>query len=295
MVNDWLANKTGAVSERTLFRYRQVVRDFLTHMGPRAEASIASVSPGDIITFRNKLREEGRSVSTCNAIRRMLSVPFDVAHRLGFVPVNPARAVEPLKDRSAKPGREPFTAQESVRLVESAQGDWRGAVLLGATTGLRLGDLANLCWESIDLEAGLLRIETQKTGRVVVLPIHPDFSTWLSGRPRGIGKAPVFPELAGKRIAGRRGLSARFRDIVEAAGITRKVTPREGKGRTLTSKSFHSLRHTFVSALANAGVASEVRQRLAGHSDAKTHGIYTHLELEQLRRAVAKLPSLKAE
>jgi integrase len=294
-LNDWLANKTGAVSGRTLFRYQQVVRDFLTHLGPRAEASIASVSPSDITSFRNKLREEGRSVATCNAIRSMLSVPFDVAHRLGFVPINPVSAVEPLKDRSAKPGREPFTAQESVRLVESAQGDWRGAVLLGATTGLRLGDLANLCWESIDLEAGLLRIETQKTGRVVVLPIHADFANWLSGRPRGIARAPLFPELAGKRIAGRRGLSSQFRDVVEAAGITGRIVMRDGKGRSTNSKTFHGLRHSFVSRLANAGVAPEVRQRLAGHSDAKTHGIYTHLELEQLRRAVAKLPSLKAE
>ena len=135
--NDWLANKTGAVSERTLFRYRQVVRDFLTHWGPRAEASIASVSPATSLPFEIILREEGRSVATCNAIRSMLSVPFEWAHKLGFVPINPVPAVEPLKDRSAKSGREPFTAQESVRLVESAQGDWRGAVLLGATTGLR--------------------------------------------------------------------------------------------------------------------------------------------------------------
>ena len=49
-------------------------------------------------------------MATCNAIRGMLSVPFDVAHRLGFVPINPVSAVEVLKDRSAKPGREPFTA-----------------------------------------------------------------------------------------------------------------------------------------------------------------------------------------
>src|SRR4029077_19266886 len=219
-----LTNKTGAVSERTLVRYRQVIRDFLAFMGARAEAPLASISPGDITSFRNKLREEGRSVATCNAIRGMLSVPFDVAHRLGFVPINPVSAAGPLKDRSAKSGgREPFTAQESVRLVESAQGDWRGAVLLGATSGLRLGDVANLCWESVDLEAGVLRIQTQKTGRMVVLPLHPDFSNWLSGRPRGIAKAPVFPELAGKRISGGRGLSVQFIDIAKAAGINGRI------------------------------------------------------------------------
>ena len=85
-------------------------------------------------------------------------------------------------------------------------------------------------------------------------------------RPRGIGKAPVFPELAGKHIAGRRGLSVQFRDIATKAGITGRVVTREGKGRATNSKTFHALRHTFVSSLANAGVAPDIRQKLAGHS-----------------------------
>ena len=99
--------------------------------------------------------------------------------------------------------------------------------------------------------------------------MHPDFATWLSGRPRGIGKAPVFPELAGKRISGGRGLSVQFRNIVEAAAINGRIVMREGKGRSTHSKTFHGLRHSFISQLANAGVAPEIRQKLAGHSDAE--------------------------
>jgi integrase len=290
-LNDWLTNKTGAISETTLGRYQQVVRDFLTDIGRRAEASIAAVSPGDIIAFRNKLRAEGRSVATCNSIKSMLNAPFESARKLGFIRINPVAAVEPLKERTAKSGREPFTAQEAARVVDAAGGDWRGAVLLGATSGLRLGDVANLCWESVDLAGGLLRIETRKTGKSVVLPMHPDFTAWLSGRPRGIGKVPVFPELAGKLVAGRRGLSVQFRKIVEKAGVTGRVVTREGRGRTTNSKTFHALRHSFISALANAGVASEIRQKLAGHSDSKVHANYTHHELQTLRGAIAKLPS----
>jgi integrase len=291
-LNDWLTNKTGAVSEGTLFRYQQVVRDFLAHMGSRAEASIASVSPPEIVAFRNKLREEGRSVATCNAIRGMLSVPFESADKLGFSPINPVAAVEPLKDRSTKSGREPFTAQEAAKLVQTAQGDWRGAVLLGVTTGLRLGDVANLYWESVDMDSNLLRIETKKTGRVVVLPMHPDFAEWLSGRTRGIGKAPVFPNLAGQAVAGGGGLSVQFRNIVEEAGVTGKLISRTGKGRSMNSKTFHGLRHSFISQLANADVSPEIRQKLAGHASAKVHGLYTHHEIETLRAAVAKLPAM---
>jgi hypothetical protein len=62
---------------------------------------------------------------------------------------------------------------------------------------------ANLRWESVSLDTGLLRIETEKTGTVVVLPMYSDFAQWLAGRPREIGKAPVFPELARKRVSWR--------------------------------------------------------------------------------------------
>ena len=295
-LDDWLTNKSGVVSERTLVRYRQVIRDFLIHMGSRAGAPLASVSPGDIITFRNKLREEGRAADTCNSIiKGALSGPFEAARKLGFVPINPVSSVEPLKDRSVKSGREPFTADEVSRLVAAASDGWLGAILLGATSGLRLSDVANLCWESVDIDAGLLRIETRKTGKVVILPMHSNFASWLSARPRGIGKAPVFPELAGKHTAGSRGLSVQFHDIATKAGITGRVVTREGKGRTTNSKTFHALRHTFVSSLANAGVAPDIRQKLAGHSSTAAHGIYTHHEIETLRGAIAILPSLKRE
>jgi integrase len=152
--------------------------------------------------------------------------------------------------------------------------------------------VANLCWESVDLDAGLLRIETQKTGRLVVLPMQPGFASWLSQRQRGIGKAPVFPALAGKRIGGAGGLSVQFRHIVAAAGITGRVVTREGKGRTTNSKTFHALRHSFISQLANAGVPPEIRQKLAGHASLSAHQIYTHHEIEALRCAIEKLPRL---
>jgi hypothetical protein len=72
------------------------------------------------------------------------------------------------------------------------------------------------------MEDGLLRVATGKTGAVVVLPIHPDFARWLSGRQRGIGKASVFPALARTRVDGSRGLSNQFSSIIEKAGIVRR-------------------------------------------------------------------------
>ena len=297
-LNEWLENKTGSASANTMLRYRQVIRDFLGSMGTRAKSSLASVNPGDIVTFRDALRKDGRAVSTCNmVVKKVLSVPFEQARRMGYITTNPVSAVDLLKDKSEsrKSGREPFTQKEVVRLIAAAgdKSDWKGAILLAATTGLRLGDIANVVWASIDQKAGLLHVETEKTGAVVALPMHPDFVTWLDGRPCGIGKAPIFPNLAGVRIGGCTGLSAQFRDIIKKTKITGRVVEARGTaGRTRHSKGFHSLRHTFISALANADVPSDIRQKLAGHADAKVHAGYTHHEIETLREAVKKLPRL---
>jgi integrase len=293
-LSEFLANKSGGIAEGTRLRYQQVFRDFLAYLGPgRSNASVGSVSPGDLIGFRDKLRQEGRSATTCNmVVKKVLSVPFVAARKLGFIPMNPVAAVDNLRDKGVKSGREAFSAAEIERLVSLTEGDWHGAIILGVNTGLRLGDVANLCWEAIDAERRVIRLTTGKTGANVNLPIHRDFDDWLQRRTTGIGKAPVFPELAGKRIGGDGGLSAQFRAIVDAAGIKGRVVTRTGKGRATNSKTFHALRHTFISRLANVGVAPDLRQKLAGHADPKVHANYTHHEEETMRAAIDKLPSV---
>jgi site-specific recombinase XerD len=102
-LSNWLADKAGSASVRTMERYRQVIRDFLAHLGPRAKASIASISPGDLINFRDELREEGRSAYTCNTVvKRVLNIPFEAARKLGFITVNPVATVESLRDGGVK-------------------------------------------------------------------------------------------------------------------------------------------------------------------------------------------------
>jgi integrase len=64
--------------------------------------------------------------------------------------------------------------------------------------------------------------------------------------------------------------------------------------RKFSKLSFHSLRHTFNSSLANAGVSQERRMKLTGHTSAEVNTGYTHHEVETLRDEVNKLPRLKA-
>lgn len=88
--------------------------------------------------------------------------------------------------------------------------------------------------------------------------------------------------------AGKSGLSSQFKRIMERAQIGGRILrAATGQGRKQSSLSFHSLRRGFVSALANAGVASDLRQKLAGHTDSKSHARYSHHEIDAMRSAIA--------
>ena len=294
-LREWLAGKRGVVADRSLEKYEQVTEAFLRHLGERAELPLGAISPRDVRDFRDALRAKRRTAGTVNqTVRKVLSAPFHAAAKLGYIPMNPCAAVEALKDGDDAQ-RDTFSPAQVAKLVKAAEGDWRGAILAGYFTGLRLRDVSDLRWESIDMDAGLLRMKTRKTGANVTLPIHAEFAAWLRSQARGIGKAPVFPTLTGKATGGAHGLSGRFTAIMEKAGVKgRLLRGADGKGRKTYSLTFHSLRHSFVSALANAGVAAELRQKLSGHADDRSHARYTHHEIETLRAAVAKVPAVSA-
>lgn len=289
---EWLKNKAGTTAKSTMVKYKQVCDGFLSHLGDRADLALNVISVSDVRSFRDTLSGEGRAASTVNTtLRKCLSVPFMAAYRLGYIAVNPVHGVEALKD-DKKGTQEPFTVEQARDIIKASESDWKGANLMGFSTGLRLGDVVNLTWGAIDLKEGFVSLPTLKTGKAVKIPIGNELLGWLKKRPLGIGNAPVFPDLVGKS-GGRNGLSSQFKRIMEKAEVKGRIT-REGtgKGRTRISLGFHSWRHTFVSVMANAEISPEIRKQLVAHSDDKSHAIYTHFEIESFRNAIAKLPSV---
>jgi integrase len=291
----YLPGKRGSTAPATYSKYKQLSQAFLSHLGKRGRAPLSAISPGDIAGFRDGLRAQGYSVRTANIAKGIISAPFALAVRQGILPFDPCGAVDKLRVRRADAaGREPFTFEEVRRIVAEVSGDWLGLILCCSTTGLRISDAAALTWGDIDLEKRRLRVITRKTDTPIVLFLHDDFRSWLFGQSeRGIGRAQVFPSLANVKTGGHRGLSTQFRELMERAGITERVSQKDGeKGRSRSSKSAHCLRHFFVTELANRGVPADVRKLLAGHSDSKTHAGYSHYDDKIRRDAISRLPSL---
>ena len=149
-----------------------------------------------------------------------------------------------------------------------------------------------MTWNEIDLDKHLISFKPKKTKRgkkVLRIPLHPELEKQLLKSP-GIGNAPLFPSLSGRTTGGAHGLSAEFAAIMKKAGVHGDIVRHTKNGRRNTTKSFHSLRHTFNSALANAGVSKEMRQVFTGHASERMNELYTHREIELLRNAIAALP-----
>ena len=143
------------------------------------------------------------------------------------------------------------------------------------------------------MSAGTLTYTQTKTGEKVTVPIHSELQARLE-KLAGTDKPEVFimPHMAGLKSGGRHGLSEGFKRIMRNAGLDLGKVKCVGV-RQLSRRTFHALRHSFTSALANQGVSSEVRMKLTGHKTESVHRGYTHHEIEKLRAAVQKIPSLQ--
>ena len=63
-------------------------------------------------------------------------------------------------------------------------------------------------------------------------------------------------------------------------------------GHNLNGVTFHSLRHTFISAMANAGVSKELRMEIVSQTTGSVHKVYTPHEAEHLRSPLTNIPGI---
>jgi integrase len=291
---EWLEGTKANVEARTYSKYYQIVWSFLDHLGAKSERLLREITPTDVRSWRDKLKANGLSAPTVNNSLVVLKSPFKAARDLGYIDVSPCAGLKPLKDEARRVSKDVFTPEQIAALLKAAPSeDWQGMTLLAYFSGLRLRDCSELRWSDIDLDAHTITVETRKTRKTVTLPIHPQLLSWLKNQTRGIGKAPVFPSLTGIPVAGGGGLSMQFKRLMKRAGIKgRLLRESTGAGRSYSSLSFHSLRHSFNAALANAGVDVEMRQELVGHSSLEMNKLYLHPDIEVKRAAVMKVPTI---
>ena len=293
--------KTPGRKSGTVSRYQPVLDGFIAFIGPRrANASIGSITSIEVERFRNEQIKDGKTASTANLALKILRGVFNSARRLGLALTNPADAVE-LLDESCSEERLPFTGDQMDDLLKAADTEWRGMILFGYYTGIRLHDAASLTWQNIDLAARTLTFRDEKTSdrkrrskRDTVVFLHADVMAYLEELPAGDNpSAPLFPSLRGKPSGSHGGLSTAFNRLMAKARVQSPLGPeKHGKGRRFKALGFHSTRHTLISNLANADISADVRKEITGRSSDEMHRRYVHLDTSTQQRAIEKIPTI---
>ena len=287
----WLASKKTRNAGSTGERYGVAVAEFLKTLGHRTSKNLTSLTVADVQRFLDHRTDKGLAPKTVSVDVKIIRGALNAARRQGLIPTNPAEAVELPAVVSMERGT--FTPAEVRMLVDTAEGEWKMLIILAYFTGARLSDCCRMQWDGVDLAGETLTYTQAKTGTKVTVPIHRDLLTRLN-KLAGTDKPDIFimPQLSGQRGSGRRGLSETFKKIMRKAGLDLQTV--HGAGNQMFSRrTFHALRHSFTSALANQDVPQEVRMLLSGHKTEGEHRKYTHHQLETLKKAVAKMPGLK--
>jgi integrase len=294
----WLGARRGETSSGTLIRYQEVVDRLLDFLGTDADRSLEEISKTRLLAFRDA-QLAIRSPTTTNFYLKVIRRIFRDARRDNLLFLDPAESIAAVRDRSERV-RRPFTVSELRALLAVANDEWQSLIKFGLYTAQRLGDLAALTWSQIDLERSEIRFQVRKTGKSLLVPVAHPLHEHLLGIAGDNPRAPLHPHafevLAKDGVVGR--LSHEFSDLLMAAGLrpppdapTERTGPFSGR-RTASSLSFHSLRHTAVSLLKDAGVPDSVVWAIAGHESAAMSQRYTHVGTDAMRRATESLPEI---
>ena len=155
-------------------------------------------------------------------------------------------------------------------------------------SGLRVSELVGLQLSHIYLNEHYMLIEG-KGSKQRLVPLSPVAEEWFGYWMQERSTWPLKPESRDIAFVNRYGrpltramVFTIVKRLCAEAGITKTVSP-------------HTLRHSFASHLLQNGADLRVIQQLLGHEDLATTEIYTHLDVQDLRKAVLQCHPMNKE
>lgn len=266
----------------------------LAEAPPRRRPKRFSLSPAEGPRPATDAERRKRRASA-NRVLTILKSALNLAKRRRKVasPADAWREVKPFAQADA-PRVQFLNLEEQARLVNACPPDFRRLVQAALFTGARFQELARLRAADFDPVNGSVWIAPGKSGK---------------GRHVALTEegAVFFRDL----VAGLEGGALAFTH--EAYGDMRRVEPRTGKpvprvhrawrasdqkrpmaaaceAAKIPAMGFHQLRHSYASALVNAGVPLAFIAQQLGHSDTRmVERHYGHLAPSALKDAIRRL------
>jgi integrase len=238
---------------------------------------VGEITVEDIERYKAALVRSGLSRKTVNnrltVLRKCLHSAYEWLKLSGAPP-----KIQWLK--CPPPRTDYLGPDECALLLREAKGPTRELILAALRTGMRLGELKGLQWDSIDwlnrivvvrhsYNERVKELGSPKSNRERHIPLDIDLYEVLAARRRSSGY--VFLSAGGTPFTNDQ-LGPALAAVCRRAGL-RKV-------------GWHTLRHTFATHLAMRGTPLHVVQRLLGHASIEVTMRYAHVAPSALRTAI---------
>ena len=287
-IDHWLKAREPHLGQSSIARYHLSMKEVKCALGKKRDLHIDLLTTEDVLAVQIAISRNGGRATTINLKIQDFKSALKAAHEQGITERNVGTPVKSLPAADSKIGTA-FEPEEIQTLISHAKPDWKGAIIIAAHTGLRLSNITQLDWRDVDVtksEFTVKPVKQRKGNRAVIaVPMSASVKSYFDQRQTS-RTGPVFPSLAGRKAAGH---SSTFNNLMKASGIAKTI---ELPGGDTGTRSFHSLRHFYVTSMANADVPADVRQTLSAHKSADVHSLYTHHDRQTLDNAVATLPPL---
>lgn len=283
-VNDffiYLENERG-LSARTLKAYRRDLAQLLQFLETEDISRPEQVTQHHIRALIAQKHRKGLGGKSLQRLLSAIRSLFRWMLREGIAQQNPATAVKaPKSSRHLPATLDTDTISQLLDIPCDTPLAIRDKAIMELfySSGLRLSELATLCWDQVDLGSGMVTV-TGKGNRSRMVPVGriavEALLEWRKARASfaSFEEPHVFVSQRGSPIA-TRTIQARIRHWAKHQGMPQSIYP-------------HLLRHSFASHMLESSGDLRAVQELLGHADISTTQIYTHLDFQHLAKVYDK-------
>jgi integrase len=215
-----------------------------------------------------------RRRSTVNRIHAILKAALTQAYRDGLVRSDEAWRRVKLFEKATVSRARYLTVEETQRLINTCEPDFRALVQAAVLTGCRYGELCRLVASDFNPDSGTIAIHQTKSGK----PRHVVLTEEGAAFFRQLGAGRSGEETLLRKSNGRPwGPSHQIPLMVQACGRA-KIKP---------AVTFHGLRHTYASLTIMGGAPLMVVAENLGHADTRmVQKHYGHLSKSYIADAI---------
>jgi integrase len=289
----------GERAERTLERYRSHLEG---HVVPLlGQVQLRKLSADHLATLVRASREKGLAPWTIKGMLTPLGRVLSLAQRCGLIVENPLKRLQPeeLPKGVAKDPPRVLSREEIAKLIACAPERYKPVIGVAVLAGLRHAEVLGLRWSEVDFKAGLLAVRHQltrgdratapraarlktKAGRRDVI-LLPDLASLLQTHLHAMEKEHGLPRPDDFVFTTATGAPMNYRNV-STRGLDKAAEAARLNPAGVAKLTFHDLRHTYGSHLAQSGLDPVGVQRQMGHARPSiTMDLYVH-EFETARR-----------